>query len=129
MPMKLRNRLLGPWGFRRVIQRFEAPFLSFILVLWFGGLGALLLVSIFELDKRFGLTLNSVALVTIWPAMIGWLGFSGITVLWMLRIYAKRFERATPMQKLLFYVWFLAGLTFIGGAVSLTVALLRGKVG
>jgi hypothetical protein len=39
--------------------------------LWLGGLAALLVVSIFRLDQRYGVTMGIVCALTIWPALIG----------------------------------------------------------
>jgi hypothetical protein len=39
--------------------------------LWFGGLAALLAVSIFRLDEHYGATMSIVCALTIWPALIG----------------------------------------------------------
>ncbi len=44
------------------------------------------MVSVSGLDTRFRVRLDHIAGATIWPAMIGWLGISGVGILWKLRL-------------------------------------------
>ena len=85
------------------------------------------MVSVLELDTRFGVSLDHIAGATIWPAMIGWLGISGVGILWKLRLITGR-GRLSPapiIVEIYYYVWYLVGVVFIGGAILLIWALVR----
>jgi hypothetical protein len=127
--MNLRNRTLGPWGFRDFTRWFEGPFQRVFVVAWFGLIGVFLLTSISGLDKRLGVDLRSISRFAVLPLIIVVTGLMGTGILWQLVLLRRRLAQATPLQRLLSVAWLLAGLMFVAGAVSLTFVLFRGRPG
>ncbi|HEX3358515.1 MAG TPA: hypothetical protein VHS31_16190 [Tepidisphaeraceae bacterium] len=103
-------------------QRFWSAYRGFqriFLWMWFVGVALCLAVAALRLG-RFWLWI--VFLVTIYPAIIGWLGFNGIGILLKTRPPVQSGERE-PINWLLWSVWLLLGMIFVAGAVGLLVAV------
>jgi hypothetical protein len=101
-------------------------FIRYFIWLWFAGCAAVLAVSTFHLDKRYGITIGLVLAFTIWPALIGWLAISGFSILWHLVLVAilALHDRERPDFRgvLLFITFLAAGIVFLGGAIGLLCA-------
>lgn len=121
-------QLFGPRQYRRFV-RWSGYFLRVMPWLWFGGIGALLAVSVLKLDKRYGITLGFVCAFTIWPALIGWFAFSGIGIIWKFTLgvqQAIRRRQRPESWALAFAISILlAGVVFLGCAIMLTSTLIR----
>jgi hypothetical protein len=101
-------------------------FVRYFIWLWFLGCAAALAVSIFHLDKRYGITIGLVLAFTIWPALIGWLAISGFSILWHLLfvVILALHDRERPDFRgiLLFIAFWATGIVFLGGAIGLLYA-------
>ena len=122
------TRLLGPWQYRRFV-RLAGRFFRVMPWLWFGGTGACLTVSIFSLDRRYGISMGIVCVLTIWPAILGWLTINGVGIVWkftLVVLHAMRRRQRPDWLALAFAISILlAGVVFLWGAVMISSGLLR----
>jgi hypothetical protein len=97
--------------------------------LWFGGIGACLAVSIFSLDKHYGITLGVVCVLTIWPVILGWLTINGVGIVWKFTLGALQAMRRRQRPDWLALAFassiLLVGVAFLWGAVMISSGLLR----
>jgi len=121
------DRSGGPWRLRRFSRWVDTKFLPILVVLWFGGLGAMLLAS--TLSDDGGESANHIALLTIWPALVAWFGVSGIAILWKLRLLSNRAKQSSYIGRAFFAVLFLTGLFFVAAALYILVVVARGLSG
>jgi hypothetical protein len=92
--------------------------------LWFAGMGLCLLVAVLGLGPQW---LAIVCAVTVYPAIIGWLGFNGTRVFVSLlpRVRRRRLVgRAVPSLLLLMFL--VLGAVFTARAIGLLWAILVG---
>src|SRR6266545_528371 len=124
----MHTKILGPWQYRR-FMRWAGYFFRIMPWLWFSGIGALLAVSIFSLDKHHGISMGLICALTIWPAIIGWLAINGFGIVWKFGLGAIQAARRRQRPDSLALMWavsvLVAGIVFLGGAVTLLSALLR----
>ncbi len=93
-----------------------------MLWLWFTGIALCLLIAGLRLGKFW---LGIVFLFTIYPAIIGWLGFNGVGILLTTvpQLRQRQAERE-PLEWWLIASLVLLGMTFTAGAVGLLLALM-----
>jgi hypothetical protein len=87
----------------------------------------MLLASLLSHDQ--GESANRIAVFTIWPALIGWMGVSGVVILWKLGLLSERRKHASFMGKTYYSALFLVGVLFIVGAVWLLAVVAVGTNG
>jgi len=123
--------VFGPWQYRRFL-RWTGYFFRLMPWFWFIGMGALLAVSMFRLDARYGITMGMVAALTIWPAILGWLGITGLSIVWRFALavlHAMRRKQLPDSLALAFSLSVLvAGLVFLWGAVVIISVLIKHSI-
>ena len=121
------TRLLGPKQYRS-FMRLANNFFRIMPWLWFVGIGACLAVPIFSIDKLYGITLEIICAVTIWPAILGWLTINGFGIVWKfaLRVESVVRRRDKPGALAAAYIIsiLLAGIVFLGCAAIIFYTLL-----
>jgi hypothetical protein len=105
----------------RRLDRASRSFDRYLPWMWFSGLLALLVVSLLGLGDRW---LFAVCLVTIYPAMVGWLGFNG--ALMLIKMTRKQSQLTESCGALAWSIWvafLILGATFVAVAIRLTIAI------
>jgi hypothetical protein len=113
--------LANPWRYRRLLRRAER-FFRLMPWLWALGIIGCLLVSLLRLDDR---ALALVCALTIYPALVGWLGLTGIGILWTSLLTRSRRGRGKSFTA----IWLAVAVVFLVGALVLLSGLLLGLGG
>jgi hypothetical protein len=128
----------GPRSYRKFVRQTDR-FIAVFPWLWFGGCAAVVALFVLPLapdERRVGLAV--VCALTIYPCIVGWLGLSGVALVWgvvlgLVSFRAKRRRQAAlagPVPRiglpaLAYSVSLLvAGVVFVCCAIGLLVGLL-----
>jgi hypothetical protein len=111
-------RITAPRPFWKAYRFFTHAMLWW----WFGGIGVCLLMAALHASHAW---VTAVGLLTIFPVLIGWLGFNGVGILLttMPQLHPRRDAPREPMDRVALAVWVLTGMVFTAFAAAALVAI------